>query len=41
MNMQSSQTSHGGSLLGNLWVQLALLIIGTVVLIGFAAKYLW
>jgi hypothetical protein len=40
MNMQSSQTT-GGGLLSNLWVQLALLIIGTVVLIGFAAKYLW
>ena len=41
MNMQSSQTSRGGSLLSNLWVQLALLTIGTAVLIGFAATYLW
>jgi len=41
MNMQNSQTSHGGGLLSNLWVQLALLIIGTLVLIGFAAKYVW
>jgi hypothetical protein len=32
--------NHGG-LLSNLWVQLALLLIGAVVLIGIAAKFLW
>jgi hypothetical protein len=40
MNMQSSETGRGGPLY-NLWVQLALLVIATVVLIALAAKYLW
>ena len=40
MNMQSSQTGRGG-LLNNLWVQLALLVIVTAVVIALAAKYLW
>jgi len=40
MNMQSSQTGRGG-LANNLWVQLALLVIVTAVVIALAAKYLW
>ena len=40
MNTQSGQSGRGG-LLNNLWLQLALIVIGTVVLIAFAAKYLW
>ena len=40
MNTQSGQSGRGG-LLNNLWLQLALLVIGTVVLLVVAAKYLW
>ena len=40
MDTQSGQTGRGG-LLNNLWLQLALIAIGTVVLIVVAAKYLW
>ena len=40
MDTQSGRTGRGG-LLNNLWLQLALIAIGTVVLIAVAAKYLW
>jgi hypothetical protein len=40
MNMQSGQSGPGG-LFNNLWLQLALLVIGAVVLLVVAAKYLW
>jgi hypothetical protein len=40
MNTQSGQTGHDG-LLNNLWLQLALIAIGTIVLIAVAVKYLW
>jgi hypothetical protein len=40
MNTQSGQSGRGGPL-NNLWLQLALLVIGTVALLVVAAKYLW
>ena len=40
MNMQRSLTGLGG-LVNNLWVQLALLVIVTAVVIALAAMYLW
>lgn len=40
MNMQGGQAGRG-SLLNNLWVQLAALAIVVIILIVLAAKYLW
>jgi hypothetical protein len=40
MDMQSGPTGHGG-LSNNLWMQLTLLVVGAIILIAFAAKFLW
>jgi hypothetical protein len=40
MDMQSGQTGRHG-LINNLWAQLALLVVGTIILIALAAKFLW
>jgi len=40
MNKQSGQTGPGG-LFGNLWVQLALLVIAAIILIALGAKFIW
>jgi hypothetical protein len=39
MNLQTT-TSKGG-LAGNFWVQIAALVIVTIIVIALAAKYIW